>query len=74
MTPQRWLRIERLYHAALQQPADKRGEYVARECAADETLRREVESLLRNAARRESWTAMPSRLPRDITFLSNCRT
>jgi serine/threonine protein kinase len=42
----RWDSIERLYHAALAQPADRRAAYLAEACAGDEVLRREVESLL----------------------------
>jgi eukaryotic-like serine/threonine-protein kinase len=44
--PDRWGTIERLYHAALAQPADRRAVYLAEACAGDEAVRREVESLL----------------------------
>ncbi|HET9267627.1 MAG TPA: protein kinase, partial [Vicinamibacterales bacterium] len=46
MTPEQWARVERLYHAADAQPREKRLEWLARECAGDEVVRREVESLL----------------------------
>jgi len=46
MRSERWRRVESLYHAALAQPADSRTAFLARECAGDEPLQREVESLL----------------------------
>ena len=39
-------RVEELFHAALQLGAEDRAAYLARECAGDETLRAEVESLV----------------------------
>jgi Tol biopolymer transport system component len=45
-TPERWARIERLYHDALAYGADERGSFLADACAGDDTLRHEVESLL----------------------------
>src|SRR5262245_28357952 len=50
MTPERWRRIEDLYHAALTHSPDTRAAFLANESPDDE-LRREVESLL---ARTES--------------------
>src|ERR1041384_8031132 len=47
MTPERWARIERLYHASLQQGVDGRAAFLQDACAGDDDLRREVESLLR---------------------------
>jgi serine/threonine protein kinase len=43
---ERWDTIERLYHAALAQPAERRAAYLAEACAGDDALRQEVESLL----------------------------
>ena len=48
MTPERWQQIERLYHAALERPVTERAAYLGEQCAGDDTLCREVESLLRN--------------------------
>ena len=45
-TPERWARIEQLYHAALGLAANQRGSFLADACAGDDTLREEVESLL----------------------------
>jgi hypothetical protein len=46
MTPERWKRIEALYHAARSQPPAGRAAFLADLCRDDEPLRREVESLL----------------------------
>ena len=50
MTPDRWTRIEELYHAALKQSADARAAFLVEACSGDEALRREVESLLTPAS------------------------
>lgn len=44
--PLRWLRIKDVFLEALDRPPEQRSEYVARACAGDEGLLREVESLL----------------------------
>jgi len=49
VTPERWKRIEELYHSALAREGGQRAAYLAEACAGDEELRREVESLLSNA-------------------------
>ena len=46
MANERWAQIERLFHAALESPVSERSALLAQECAGDEALRREVESLL----------------------------
>jgi hypothetical protein len=46
MDQQRWQRIERLYHSALERDPKQRNSYLAQECPDDEALRREVEALL----------------------------
>jgi len=43
---ERWKRVEELYHTALEQPESDRKAFLESACAQDETLRREVESLL----------------------------
>src|SRR5580692_11760865 len=46
MDPERWQKIEAVYHAALElEPANRAG-YLAQACAADRELQSEVESLL----------------------------
>jgi hypothetical protein len=46
MTPERWRRVEELYHAALAQPVERRSAFVAEGSVGDTELQREVESLL----------------------------
>jgi len=46
MTPERWRRIDDVYHAALAREAEERDALVAEACAGDEAMRREVVSLL----------------------------
>jgi hypothetical protein len=53
MTPERWQRVEALYHAALAREVNERAAFLADVCAGDETLRREVESLLTQPASAE---------------------
>ncbi|MFN7932457.1 MAG: serine/threonine-protein kinase [Bryobacteraceae bacterium] len=47
MDPQRWRRIEEVYHAASVMEAERQEAYVTAECGEDEGLRQEVLSLLR---------------------------
>ena len=46
MDPQRWAKIESLYHAVLNKEPSERSGYLARVCAGDSGLRHEVETLL----------------------------
>ena len=46
MEPQRWAKIESLYHAALAKDRDERSAYLAEACAQDPEMRAEVDSLL----------------------------
>ena len=59
MTPERWQRIEELYHAAQARPADERAGFLSQACRGDERLRREVESLL-NQPSHDGLLAAPS--------------
>jgi hypothetical protein len=72
MTPERWAEVERLCHAALARPPDRRASFLADECRDDEELRREVESLLaqqdaaetfleRRRRLRQVWQDIPAR-------------
>jgi len=44
--PDRWHRIEDLFHAAIDLPDEQRAEFVRQSCGADAGLRQELESLL----------------------------
>ncbi|MGH7554688.1 MAG: serine/threonine-protein kinase, partial [Longimicrobiales bacterium] len=46
MSPDRWRRVEEIFHAVAELPASERTTFLDRECEADAELRAEVESLL----------------------------
>ena len=46
MTSDQWQRVEAVYHAARLRAAGDRATFLAEACAGDDSLRREVESLL----------------------------
>src|SRR5262249_51826677 len=50
MTPDEWRRVKTITADALEQPESVRAEFVALACAADQSLRREVERLLQSTA------------------------
>jgi len=64
MTPERWREIERLYHAALERPADERSRFLNDACGADQALHREVESLFDSASRAKDFMETPAASPR----------
>ncbi|MBZ5633317.1 MAG: serine/threonine-protein kinase [Acidobacteriia bacterium] len=68
MTPERWHRIEELFHAALARGPESRRAFLDEACRADAELRREVESLL---AQEEQADALPEthRLEATATIL-----
>ena len=46
MQPERWSRVEQLYHTAMEQKEDQRATFLEGSCADDQALRVEVESLI----------------------------
>ena len=60
MPSDRWREVEALCHAALARPADQRAAYVADACAGDESLAREVESLLAHEAATKAFMSIPA--------------
>ena len=46
MEPERWRRVEQLYHSALKIPAEQRGSFLQDQCHGDGDLQKEVVSLL----------------------------
>src|ERR1700751_5921626 len=46
MKPERWSKIESIFHKALEADESRRGSVIEESCAGDAELRREVESLL----------------------------
>jgi serine/threonine protein kinase/tetratricopeptide (TPR) repeat protein len=60
MEPERWERIEGLYHAALDQHESARAAFLRQSCNGDETLRHEVESLLYYGVRADNFIETPA--------------
>lgn len=61
MTPERFRRIGELYNDALGRPVDERRRYPERECAGDEALRCEVESLLASDEQASGFLSIPAK-------------
>ncbi len=60
MKPERWHSVEDLYHRALQLDATRRVAFLQRSCSHDETLQREVESLLAHDKTAENFMESPA--------------
>src|SRR5438445_5270872 len=58
--PERWKKIEALYHAALEQPAESRAGFLRSACGDDEDLYHEVESLLELQSKAENFIEQPA--------------
>jgi serine/threonine protein kinase len=73
MTGARWKRMEGLFHAAESLPPGEREPFLARECPDDETLRREVASLLEQSSRDGMLSEPAVTAPSSITDLTRDR-
>ena len=60
MTPERWQQIENLYHLVLKQEPGQRAAFLNEVWAGDETLRKEVESLLVGQTEAENFIESPA--------------
>src|ERR1041384_8221761 len=60
MSAERWHRVEELYHEALRCDASRRATFLSEACAADEALRRDVESLLAHEGSAAGFLAVPA--------------
>ncbi len=60
METDRWRKIEELYHSALERQESRRAAFLGQECGGDESLRREVESLLAQADDTENFLEVPA--------------
>jgi uncharacterized repeat protein (TIGR03803 family) len=58
--PERWRRIEPLYHGALEREPAERAAYLREACAGDQGLRREVEELIAYQARANNFMETPA--------------
>jgi len=56
----RWQEVERIYHLTLEREASERSTFLVQACAGDETLQREVESLLRYEPHAQSFIEAPA--------------
>jgi len=60
MTPERWQKIDQLFHASLAYDPSQRSRFLTQECAGDSTLRFEIESLLSFHNKGDSFIEMPA--------------
>jgi serine/threonine protein kinase/Tol biopolymer transport system component len=60
MEPERWRRVEELYHAALEVATEKRARFLKNACGDDAELHHEVESLLTHEASAEEFIQVPA--------------
>jgi eukaryotic-like serine/threonine-protein kinase len=70
MTPERWQRAEELFAKALERPPAERSAFLERECAGDDALRAELETLLSDGGK--DWrAALPALLRAELaSFLA----
>src|SRR5262245_53283788 len=59
MTPERWRQVEQIYNAALEREDNQRAAFLDEACAGDDSLRREVESLLAHQSQAENLMETP---------------
>src|SRR5262249_32802960 len=60
MDAERWQKIERVFHAALQADPSRRSAIIEDSCSGDESLRGEVESLLAHHADADTFIERPA--------------
>src|SRR5579863_4030325 len=60
MEPERWQKVEGIYHGALRCKESQRSSFLEQACAKDETLRSEVESLLKYGHRPAEYFETPA--------------
>ena len=60
MTPDRWQRIEELYHSTREREESQRVAFLEEACAGDEALRQEIESLLAEEKREAGFLESPA--------------
>jgi serine/threonine protein kinase/Tfp pilus assembly protein PilF len=83
MKPERWQRVEELYHSATALPGGERVAFLSRACVEDPDLLDEVQSLLNQAVTAQGWLDAPtvallakavSPAARSAAASSECRT
>ena len=70
MSPERWRRVEDIYHAALDEPPASRAAFLVEACGEDTGLRERVEALIRRTESSESPLDRPLWTPPESTVLA----
>ena len=60
MEPGRWARITDIYHATIARPPEERGSFVGQECRGDESLRKQVEAMVKSHERSGDFIETPA--------------
>ena len=60
MKPERWQKVEEIYHAALERALGQRATFVKEASGGDDSLRKEVESLLAHQPQAENFIETPA--------------
>ena len=60
MEPGRWARITDIYHATIARPREERASFVGQECHGDESLRKEVEAMVKSHERSGDFIESPA--------------
>jgi len=60
MRPERFEQVEQLYHTALKHAESERDAFLGNACSGDETLRQEIQSLLRHDKETEDFLESPA--------------
>src|SRR5262245_66612378 len=60
MNRDRWIEVERLYHEALARDERERADFLRNACGSDDSLRREVESLVEHETRAQRFLDAPA--------------
>ena len=60
MTPEQWHRVKEVFEAALERAPRERSAFLSQACSSDESLHREVESLLSSYKQEKSFMEKPA--------------
>ena len=60
MEPGRWRLITDIYHATIARPPDERASFLGEECHGDESLRKQVEAMVKSHERSGNFIESPA--------------
>ena len=60
MEPGRWARITDIYHATITRPREERASFIGQECHGDESLRKQVEAMVKSHERSGDFIESPA--------------